>query len=62
MFIERLAEGPSARRIVRTILPVPGFFIPPPVNKLFIEQIVNFFLIGPEIIEEGSKRILPIDS
>jgi hypothetical protein len=32
------------------------------MNKLFNEQIVNFLPIDPDLIEEWSKRILPIDS
>ncbi len=32
------------------------------MNKLFTEQIVNFFPIDLDLIEESNKRILPIDS
>jgi hypothetical protein len=31
------------------------------MNKLFTEQIVNFFPIDFELVEEWSKGILPID-
>jgi hypothetical protein len=32
------------------------------MNKLFAEQIVNFFPIDLDLLEESNKRILPIDS
>ena len=38
------------------------FLYNPPINKLFTEQIVNFFPIDHDLIEKWSKRTLPIDS